>query len=48
MFCLTESVCVSAPPEDKMTNGDTSPEEKRQETDREKILEDASVGENHR
>ncbi|XP_037621142.1 PC4 and SFRS1 interacting protein 1a isoform X6 [Sebastes umbrosus] len=33
---------------DKMTNGDISPEEKRQETEREKLLEDTSVGENHR
>ncbi|XP_078118034.1 PC4 and SFRS1 interacting protein 1a isoform X3 [Sander vitreus] len=32
---------------DKMTNGDISPEEKRQETEREKLLEDTSVGENH-
>ncbi|XP_049427719.1 PC4 and SFRS1 interacting protein 1a isoform X1 [Epinephelus fuscoguttatus] len=32
---------------DKMTNGDISPEEKRQETDKEKIPEDTSVGENH-
>ncbi|XP_019956904.2 PC4 and SFRS1 interacting protein 1a isoform X2 [Paralichthys olivaceus] len=30
---------------DKMTNGDTGPEEKKQET--EKLLEDASAGENH-
>ncbi|XP_063740538.1 PC4 and SFRS1 interacting protein 1a isoform X4 [Eleginops maclovinus] len=30
---------------DKMTNGDISPEEK--ETEREKLLEDTSVGENH-
>lgn len=32
---------------DKMTNGDISPEEKRQEAEGEKLLEDASVGENH-
>ncbi|KAG8014721.1 Lens epithelium-derived growth factor, partial [Nibea albiflora] len=32
---------------DKMTNGDISPDEKKQETEREKLLEDASVGENH-
>ncbi|XP_038569157.1 PC4 and SFRS1-interacting protein-like isoform X2 [Micropterus salmoides] len=32
---------------DKMTNGDISPEEKKQETEREKLPEDASVGENH-
>ncbi|KAF3852536.1 hypothetical protein F7725_005891 [Dissostichus mawsoni] len=32
---------------DKMTNGDISPEEKRMETEREKLLEDTSVGENH-
>ncbi|KAI4833116.1 hypothetical protein KUCAC02_016033 [Chaenocephalus aceratus] len=32
---------------DKMTNGDISPEEKRLETEREKLLEDTSVGENH-
>ncbi|XP_033986173.1 PC4 and SFRS1 interacting protein 1a isoform X2 [Trematomus bernacchii] len=32
---------------DKMTNGDLSPEEKRLETEREKLLEDTSVGENH-
>ncbi|XP_067355033.1 PC4 and SFRS1 interacting protein 1a isoform X2 [Channa argus] len=32
---------------DKMTNGDISPEEKKQETEREKLLEDASAGENH-
>lgn len=31
---------------DKMTNGDTSPEEKKQEA--EKLLEDTSAGENHR
>ncbi|TKS68316.1 PC4 and SFRS1-interacting protein [Collichthys lucidus] len=33
---------------DKMTNGDISPDEKKQETEREKLLEDGSVGENHR
>ncbi|TKS68322.1 PC4 and SFRS1-interacting protein [Collichthys lucidus] len=33
---------------DKMTNGDVSPDEKKQETEREKLLEDGSVGENHR
>uniref|UniRef100_UPI0037E84FF5 PC4 and SFRS1 interacting protein 1a isoform X2 n=1 Tax=Semicossyphus pulcher TaxID=241346 RepID=UPI0037E84FF5 len=32
---------------DKMTNGDTSPEEKKQETEKERALEDTSVGENH-
>ncbi|XP_044046301.1 PC4 and SFRS1 interacting protein 1a isoform X1 [Siniperca chuatsi] len=32
---------------DKMTNGDISPEEKKQETEREKLLEDTTVGENH-
>ncbi|XP_070683690.1 PC4 and SFRS1 interacting protein 1a isoform X2 [Pempheris klunzingeri] len=32
---------------DKMTNGDIGPEEKKQETEREKLLEDNSVGENH-
>ncbi|XP_026216617.1 PC4 and SFRS1 interacting protein 1a isoform X2 [Anabas testudineus] len=32
---------------DKMTNGDIGPEEKKQETEREKLLEDASAGENH-
>lgn len=32
---------------DKMTNGDTSPDEKKQETEKERALEDASVGENH-
>ncbi|XP_041789865.1 PC4 and SFRS1 interacting protein 1a isoform X2 [Chelmon rostratus] len=32
---------------DKMTNGDLSPEEKKQETEREKLVEDASAGENH-
>ncbi|KAE8300271.1 PC4 and SFRS1-interacting protein CLL-associated antigen KW-7 Dense fine speckles 70 kDa protein [Larimichthys crocea] len=32
---------------DKMTNGDISPDEKKQETEREKLLEDTSVGENH-
>lgn len=32
---------------DKMTNGDISPEEKRQEMEREKLPEDTSVGENH-
>ncbi|XP_034544508.1 PC4 and SFRS1 interacting protein 1a isoform X2 [Notolabrus celidotus] len=32
---------------DKMTNGDTSPDEKKQETEKERSLEDASVGENH-
>ncbi|XP_070836616.1 PC4 and SFRS1 interacting protein 1a isoform X3 [Chaetodon trifascialis] len=32
---------------DKMTNGDLGPEEKKQETEREKLLEDTSVGENH-
>ncbi|XP_071360705.1 PC4 and SFRS1 interacting protein 1a isoform X2 [Trachinotus anak] len=32
---------------DKMTNGDISPEEKKQETEREKLLEDAPAGENH-
>ncbi|XP_036969879.1 PC4 and SFRS1 interacting protein 1a isoform X1 [Acanthopagrus latus] len=31
---------------DKMTNGDTSPEDKKQDTEREKLLEDTSVGEN--
>ncbi|KAM3624154.1 uncharacterized protein V6R79_019860 [Siganus canaliculatus] len=31
---------------DKMTNGDISPEEKKQETEREKLLEDAPVGDN--
>ncbi|KAG7221835.1 hypothetical protein INR49_017011 [Caranx melampygus] len=33
---------------DKMTNGDISPEEKKQETEREKLLEDVPAGENHR
>ncbi|XP_074520049.1 PC4 and SFRS1 interacting protein 1a isoform X1 [Halichoeres trimaculatus] len=32
---------------DKMTNGDTSPDEKKQEMEKERALEDASVGENH-
>ncbi|XP_054460527.1 PC4 and SFRS1 interacting protein 1a isoform X1 [Anoplopoma fimbria] len=32
---------------DTMTNGDISPEEKKQDTDRERPLEDTSVGENH-
>ncbi|XP_022621168.1 PC4 and SFRS1-interacting protein isoform X1 [Seriola dumerili] len=32
---------------DKLTNGDISPEEKKQETEREKLLEDAPAGENH-
>ncbi|XP_068445483.1 PC4 and SFRS1 interacting protein 1a isoform X1 [Clinocottus analis] len=32
---------------DKMTNGDTSPEEKRQDTERERLFEDTSVIENH-
>ncbi|KAM6941199.1 PC4 and SFRS1 interacting protein 1a isoform 2-T2 [Lycodopsis pacificus] len=32
---------------DKMTNGDISPEEKRQDAARERPLEDTSVGENH-
>ncbi|XP_047435405.1 PC4 and SFRS1 interacting protein 1a isoform X2 [Mugil cephalus] len=32
---------------DKVTNGDVSPDEKKQETDREKLPEDASAGENH-
>lgn len=32
---------------DKMTNGDISPDEKKQETERERLLEDTSVGENH-
>ncbi|XP_069545445.1 PC4 and SFRS1 interacting protein 1a isoform X2 [Brachyistius frenatus] len=32
---------------DRVTNGDISPEEKKQETEREKLLEDASAGENH-
>lgn len=32
---------------DKMTNGEISPEEKKQETETEKTLEDISVGENH-
>ncbi|XP_019110838.1 PC4 and SFRS1 interacting protein 1a isoform X2 [Larimichthys crocea] len=32
---------------DKMTNGDISPDEKKQEAEREKLLEDTSVGENH-
>lgn len=32
---------------DKMTNGDISPEEKKQETERQNPLEDTSVGENH-
>lgn len=31
---------------EKMTNGDFNPEEKKQETDREKLLEEASAGEN--
>lgn len=48
MFCLTDSVSVCAPPQDKMTNGDTSPEDKKQDTEREKLLEDTSVGENLR
>lgn len=47
-FSLTESVCFSELPKDKMTNGDIGPEEKKQETEREKLLEDASAGENHR
>ncbi|XP_030001341.1 PC4 and SFRS1 interacting protein 1a isoform X2 [Sphaeramia orbicularis] len=32
---------------DKMTNGDVSPEEKKQETEREKPADDSSTGENH-
>ncbi|XP_035516698.1 PC4 and SFRS1 interacting protein 1a isoform X2 [Morone saxatilis] len=32
---------------DKMTNGDISPDEKKHETEREKLLEDTSVEENH-
>ncbi|XP_034398080.1 PC4 and SFRS1 interacting protein 1a isoform X2 [Cyclopterus lumpus] len=32
---------------DKMTNGDMSPEEKKQETERERLLEDTSAIENH-
>ncbi|XP_041839701.1 PC4 and SFRS1 interacting protein 1a isoform X2 [Melanotaenia boesemani] len=32
---------------DKLTNGDVSPEDKKQETERDKLLEDASAGENH-
>ncbi|XP_028273202.1 PC4 and SFRS1 interacting protein 1a isoform X2 [Parambassis ranga] len=32
---------------DKVTNGDISPEEKKQETERENVLEDAPAGENH-
>ncbi|XP_056227895.1 PC4 and SFRS1 interacting protein 1a isoform X2 [Seriola aureovittata] len=32
---------------DKLTNGDISPEEKTQETEREKLQEDAPAGENH-
>lgn len=48
MFFVTESVCLSELPTDKMTNGDISPEEKKQETEREKLLEDTSAGENHR
>ncbi|KAM8880345.1 PC4 and SFRS1 interacting protein 1a isoform 3-T3 [Spinachia spinachia] len=32
---------------DKMTNGDISPEDKRQDPERERLLEDASVGDNH-
>uniref|UniRef100_A0A8C2ZAL6 Lens epithelium-derived growth factor integrase-binding domain-containing protein n=1 Tax=Cyclopterus lumpus TaxID=8103 RepID=A0A8C2ZAL6_CYCLU len=32
----------------KMTNGDMSPEEKKQETERERLLEDTSAIENHR
>ncbi|XP_029913545.1 PC4 and SFRS1 interacting protein 1a isoform X2 [Myripristis murdjan] len=32
---------------DKMTNGDFNAEEKKQETDREKLHEEASAGENH-
>ncbi|XP_030596634.1 PC4 and SFRS1 interacting protein 1a isoform X3 [Archocentrus centrarchus] len=32
---------------DKVTNGDVSPEEKKQETEREKLPEDTSAGENH-
>ncbi|XP_059197611.1 PC4 and SFRS1 interacting protein 1a isoform X1 [Centropristis striata] len=32
---------------DKLTNGDISPEEKRQETEKEKLLEDTPVGENN-
>lgn len=47
---LSDCVCVSlsALPKDKMTNGDTSPEEKKQEMEREKLLEDTLVRENHR
>lgn len=32
---------------DKMTNGDINPEERKQETEREKLLEESSVAENH-
>ncbi|CAI5680588.1 unnamed protein product [Oreochromis niloticus] len=32
---------------DKVTNGDVGPDEKKQETEREKLPEDASAGENH-
>nr|XP_040043033.1 PC4 and SFRS1 interacting protein 1a isoform X4 [Gasterosteus aculeatus aculeatus] len=32
---------------DKMTNGDISPEDKRQEPERERLLEEPSVGESH-
>lgn len=33
---------------DRTMNGDTSPEEKKQEVEGEKLSEETSVGENHR
>ena len=46
MFCL--SLCLSELPADKLSNGDINPEEKQQEAESEKLLEDTLAGENHR
>lgn len=44
------SLCLSPslPFTDRMMNGNTSPEEKKQEVEGEKLPEETSVGENHR
>lgn len=46
--CDVVFVCLPHCPLDRMMNGNTSPEEKKQEVEGEKLPEETSVGENHR
>lgn len=45
---LLLTVALTALSLDKMINGEASPEEQKQEVEREKVVEETSVGENHR